>query len=68
MNEIEDLQIRISFQEDSLQELNLTVARQQNELAILRKELARLMDRLLELERNQPGESGDGGAELPPHY
>ena len=67
MNGIEDLQIRLSFQDDAIQELNLTVARQQNELAILRKELSRLMDRLLELERNQPHESSNG-VELPPHY
>ena len=67
MKEIEDLQVRISFQEDSLQELNLTVARQQTELEILRRELRRLQERLLELERNQPGGEG-GGVELPPHY
>ncbi|WP_419613885.1 SlyX family protein [Thiolapillus sp.] len=36
------MQVRISFQEDSLQELNITVARQQTELDILRKELLRL--------------------------
>jgi len=67
VNEIEDLQVRISFQEDSLQELNITVARQQTELDILRKELRRLQERLLELERNQPGGEGQG-TELPPHY
>ncbi|WP_456447270.1 SlyX family protein [Thiolapillus sp.] len=68
MNSIEDLQVRISFQEDSLQELNITVARQQTELDILRKELLRLQDRLLELERNQPGGGEGQGTELPPHY
>ncbi len=66
--DIEDLQVRISFQEDSLQELNLTVARQQTELEILRGELLRLQERLLELERNQPGGSEAAGLELPPHY
>ena len=68
MSGIEDLQIRISFQEDSLQELNLTVARQQTELELLRRELLRLQERLLELERNQPGGGEGGGSELPPHY
>ena len=68
MNEIEDLQIRLSFQEDSLQELNITVARQQTELDILRKELLRLQDRLLELERNQPEEREEQVTEIPPHY
>lgn len=68
MKEIEDLQIRLSFQEDSLQELNITVARQQTELDILRKELLRLQDRLLELESNQPGNEEEPLTEIPPHY
>ena len=68
MNSIEDLQVRISFQEDGLQELNITVARHQTELDILRKELQRLQDRLLELESNQPGGAEGRGTELPPHY
>jgi len=70
MNDIEELQVRISFQEDSLQELNITVARQQTELEILRKELQRLQERLLELESNQPepGLEDTPEAEIPPHY
>lgn len=68
MDSIEDLQVRISFQEDSLQELNITVARQQTELDILRKELLRLQERLLELESNQPGGAEGQATELPPHY
>ncbi|BAO43784.1 SlyX family protein [Thiolapillus brandeum] len=70
MNDIQDLQVRISFQEDSLQELNITVARQQTELDILRKELLRLQERLLELESNQPepGSEDAPEAEIPPHY
>jgi SlyX protein len=68
MNDVEDLQIRVSFQDDALQELNLTVARQQTELELLRRELLKLQDRLLDLERNPPGEGEEGGVELPPHY
>lgn len=68
VNDIEDLQVRISFQEDSLQELNLSVARQQTELELLRRELLKLQEHLLDLERNQPGGEGEGQVELPPHY
>ena len=68
MNEVEDLQVRISFQEDALQELNITIARQQSELDILRKELLRLQDRLLDLEQNQPENQQPGDTEIPPHY
>ncbi len=68
MNEIDDLQIRLSFQDDALQELNLTVARQQTELDILRQELQKLQQRLLDLERDPPGEGEEAGMELPPHY
>lgn len=42
MNEWEELQTRLTFQEDALQELTLTVVRQENDLAFLRQELAKL--------------------------
>ncbi len=70
MKEIEDLQIRISFQEDLIQELNRTVARQQTEIEALRRGLQLFQQRLQEVERSQSdgkdGESTD--FELPPHY
>lgn len=61
-----DLQMRLAFQEDSLEAVNLTVARQQSEMEVLKREIIRLKDLVEDIrETHRPGE---GGVELPPHY
>ncbi len=64
--EIEDLQIRLSFQEESLQQFSITVIKQQNEIDILKQELERLTQRIREL---TPSDIDSPDNEpLPPHY
>lgn len=64
--EIEDLQIRLSFQEESLQQFSLTVIKQQNEIDMLKQELERLTQRVREL---TPSDIDSPDNEpLPPHY
>lgn len=60
-----DLEIKASFAEDLLDELNKTVFRQQQQIDQLLRELSDLRQRLPE-----PGAGTQGGArdELPPHY
>ena len=67
VQEIEELQGRLAFQEDALQELTLTVVRQENRLKVLEQELERLKILVRELERNQPA-PGSASQERPPHY
>lgn len=62
-----DLQMRIAYQEDVLQTLSDTVARQQRQIDALQGALRDLLDRVKRL--------GDGGSqgsspvdERPPHY
>lgn len=60
-----ELEIKASYTEDLLDHLNATVARQQQQIDLLVREL-------VELRRQQP-EAGPGAArslrdELPPHY
>lgn len=62
-----DLQMRIAYQEDILQTLSDTVARQQRQIDALQAALRDLLDRVKRL--------GDGGSqgpspadERPPHY
>ena len=64
--EIEDLQIRLSFQEESLQQFSITVIKQQNEIDILKDELERLTHRVRELTPSDI-DSPDNES-LPPHY
>ena len=63
---IMDLQARLSFQEDSLDTINMTVVRQQSKIDLLQREILRLKEMLEELR----GSQGDTGSdiELPPHY
>mgnify|MGYP001814501650 CR=1 FL=1 len=64
--EIEDLQIRLSFQEESLQQFSITVIKLQNEIDILKDELERLTQRVREL---TPSDIGSLDNEPPPpHY
>ena len=70
MNAIErrltDLEIKASFNEDLVEHLNLTIARQQQQIDRLLRELA-------QLQQQQAPEGGSAGFrslrdELPPHY
>lgn len=59
-----EIEIKLSFSEDLLEELNRTVARQQQQIAGLEQQLRELR---LQMQRSQPAEDG-GGHEIPPHY
>ncbi len=60
-----EIEIKLSFSEDLLEELNRTVARQQQQIAGLEQQLRELR---LQMQRSQPAEDGSSGPEIPPHY
>lgn len=62
---LSEIEIKLSFSEDLLEELNRTVARQQQEIAELQQQLR---DLRLQLQRSLPAESGASAQEIPPHY
>ncbi|MBY0271152.1 MAG: SlyX family protein [Burkholderiales bacterium] len=59
-----EIEIKLSFSEDLLEELNRTVVRQQQQIAALEQQLRELR---LQMQRSLPAEDG-GGHEIPPHY
>ena len=59
-----DLEVKSSFAEDLLEQLNRTVYRQQQQIEQLARGLAELRQRIPDEERNLPAP----GDELPPHY
>lgn len=65
-NRIADLEVRLVFQDDTLQALNDVVAAQQVELEKLRRSLEVLARRQAELAASMPGETNDDAP--PPHY
>lgn len=62
---LSEIEIKLSFNEDLLEELNRTVARQQQQIAALEQQLR---DLRLQLQRSQPAEPGASVHEIPPHY
>ena len=61
------LEVKASFTEDLLDELNRTVARQQQQIEALARELVRLRGQV-EAMGEREGGAGDPGQEVPPHY
>ena len=61
-----DLEIKVSFQEDTLDQLNAVVQRQQRQIDALLRELADLRDRVPDADTPRTFRSLRD--ELPPHY
>ncbi|WP_022963421.1 SlyX family protein [Halopseudomonas pelagia] len=70
LNELEsrvaDLEVRLVFQDDTIQALNDVVSAQQMELEKLRRALEVLARRQADLAASMPGEAVDEAP--PPHY
>ena len=62
---ITELEIKISYTEDLVEELNRTVFRQQQQIDLLAKELRNLRD---QVQNTQPQEFRSLRADIPPHY
>ena len=60
-----ELEIKIGFSEDLLEQLNRTVYRQQRQIDQLQQELRVLRQ---QMQASLPAESNEAKDELPPHY
>lgn len=63
---VDELESQLAFQDELIESLNSTVARQDRELLELKHQLGRLSERLKEI-----GDASSAGApqdETPPHY
>lgn len=64
-NRLDDLEIKFSYQQETIDTLNETITSQWREIEALRLQLQRLEGRLVEMAEWQ----GDAGSEPPPpHY
>ena len=61
---IDALEIRLSFQDETIETLNKTITAQWQQIDALTRQVAGLNERLQEAESNAPG----GTDEPPPHY
>lgn len=62
---ITNLEIKLSFSEDMLEELNQTVFKQQQRIELLVKEIQALK---LQMASNMPSDGNNSRDEIPPHY
>lgn len=62
---INELEVKLSFAEDLLEQLNLTVFRQQQQIESLQRELRALREQML---ASLPAEQRSLRDEIPPHY
>jgi SlyX protein len=62
---INELEVKLSFAEDLLEQLNLTVFRQQQQIEGLRREMRALRQQMME---SLPAEQRSLRDEIPPHY
>ena len=61
---IDALEIRLSFQDETIETLNKTITAQWQQIDALTRQVAGLNERLQEAENNAPGATD----ETPPHY
>ncbi len=61
-----ELEIKVAYQEDLLQELNQIVAQQQQRIDRLEATCGILNERIISL--SSEGSGGESVAEVPPHY
>jgi SlyX protein len=62
---IAELEVKLSFCEELLEELNKTVYRQQQQIDLLQKEMAALRE---QVNTSMPAEPREPLDETPPHY
>ncbi|CAM9115716.1 MULTISPECIES: SlyX family protein [Acinetobacter] len=65
---IEDLQVRIAFLDDLVEQLNDQVAKQTLEIADLKKQMSLLYQRVESSDRSEGIADFDPVADRPPHY
>lgn len=65
---IEELESRLAFQDDLIENLNDVIARQDRELLNLQSRLVKLEAKFDDLSESLPGSGDGGGHEVPPHY
>lgn len=65
LSRVTELEIKLAYSEDQLDEINRTVYRQQQQIDQLGRELKAMREQLA---TNAPGEGFSLRDELPPHY
>jgi SlyX protein len=63
-----DLESRLAFLDDTVEQLNTVVVRQAQEISLLQQQLTELASRMEDLGGASPEEADGQQYEIPPHY
>ncbi|MBO1518367.1 SlyX family protein [Oceanisphaera pacifica] len=66
LNRLEQLETRLAFQDDTIEQLNQEITTQGYETARLKEQLNLMVNKLKDLQHNQADNSGEDPP--PPHY
>lgn len=67
-HQIDDLQAKVSFQDDTIEQLNRIVAKQDEILRMVQAKFSLIGDKLQDLETHLPNKGFSPIDEVPPHY
>ncbi len=67
-NQLVDLQTRVAYHEDTLEQLNDVIAQQDADIIQLKQQIRLLAKRLDELHHEQGQNDGEIPSDRPPHY
>ena len=62
----EDLEMKITFQDEVIEQLNQSIIRQQNDIVLLTKMIEKMSHQMQDMQT--PSGNGQQAQELPPHY
>lgn len=65
---LEELETRLAFQEDLLEQLDRVVGAQDRTIALLQEQVRRMAEKMSDVEYTLEQGSGRAGNEKPPHY
>ncbi len=67
-NRIDELESRLAFLDDTVEQLNAVTARQDRDIGLMQTQLKELMTKLADLGGSAGEEGGGSQHEIPPHY
>jgi SlyX protein len=63
-----ELEIKLSYTEDLVEELNQAVSRQQVQISLLQDQLRTVFQQMRQMAPGEQGDQGDPREDVPPHY
>ena len=67
-HQIDELQTKLAFQDDTIEQLNRIVTRQDEVIRMMQAKFSVIGDKIQDIEAHLPNKPFNPGDEVPPHY